>query len=61
MKSNRINHQTQKNQERRKEYRRRMALWVMTNGVTHRAIERWYFGSETLKYPENQTYKLPRY
>lgn len=47
----RLQPQTIKNQERFKEYRRRMALWVMAYGITHRAIELRYFGTSSLKYP----------
>ena len=51
-----IDPQTRKNKQRLLEYRKRMAFWVVAYGITHRAIELRYFGTSSLKYPENQTY-----
>lgn len=55
-----IHPQTEQNQERLKEYHRRMALWVVANGITHRAVELRYFGTSSLKYPQNRTYQRLR-
>jgi len=57
MKTHLINSQTEQNRLRLEEYHRRMALWVVANGITHRAIELRYFGASSLKYPQTQTYK----
>ena len=56
-----IDPQTEQNKKRLSEYHRRMALWVIAYGITHRAVEFKYFGSNSLKYPENQTYQPLNY
>lgn len=53
----RLNPQTVKNAERLKEYQKRMALWVIKYGITHRAIELRYFRTTNIKFSDNQTFK----
>lgn len=56
-----IHPQTEQNHKRLKEYHRRMALWVVANGITHRAVELRYFGTSSLKYPQNRAYQPLNY
>lgn len=44
---NTINLQTKQNDERIKQYAKKMAQWVIAKGITHRAIELRYFGTDS--------------
>lgn len=39
--------QKDKNDQRLREYRKKMHLWVIEHGITHRACELFYFGTST--------------
>ena len=47
MKSHLINSQTEQNRQRLEDYHRRMHLWVIAKGITHRACELKYFGTDS--------------
>ena len=47
MKKDRINAQTEQNKKRKEMYDNRMALWVVAKGITHRAVELKYFGTDS--------------
>ena len=42
MKTHLINSQTEKNKQRMIEYRKKMVLWIIAHGKTHRAVDLYF-------------------